>query len=224
VTVLTGVWHYSFHVSDLDVSVGFYAGLLGMELVHRQEQDNAYTRRLVGYPDARLLVAQLRLPGAAGATATGTVSSHTLELVEYVVPRPARVPLERALPGTGHLAFAVARVPAIGAVAGPLRETLGRLLGAVRPRPGYSLVHGELGPEHVIVAGGEPVLIDVEGLMFADAEWEHAYLRMRLGDRYALLDPGDLDPARLELYALALHLSLVAGPLRLAGGPVTWGP
>lgn len=111
-TVLTGVWHYSFHVSDLDVSVGFYAGLLGMELVHRQEQDNAYTRRLVGYPDARLLVAQLRLPGAAGATATGTVSSHTLELVEYVVPRPARVPLERALPGTGHLAFAVDDVAA----------------------------------------------------------------------------------------------------------------
>jgi catechol 2,3-dioxygenase-like lactoylglutathione lyase family enzyme len=103
VTVLTGIWHYSFHVSDLDASIGFYAGLLGMELVHRQEQANAYTRRLVGYPDARLLVAQLRVPVAP----TGTVSSHTLELVEYVVPRPAPVPLERALPGTGHLAFAV---------------------------------------------------------------------------------------------------------------------
>jgi catechol 2,3-dioxygenase-like lactoylglutathione lyase family enzyme len=103
VTVLTGVWHYSFHVRDLDVSIGFYAGLLGMDLVHRQEQANAYTSRLVGYPDARLLVAQLRLPAAP----TGTVSSHTLELVEYVVPRPAPVPLERALPGTGHLAFAV---------------------------------------------------------------------------------------------------------------------
>ncbi len=99
---LTGVWHYSFHVSDLDTSVDFYAGLLGLELVHRQEQANAYTRRLVGYADAHLRVAQLRVPGAAA-----TVSSHTLELVEYVVPRPAAVPLERALPGTGHLAFAV---------------------------------------------------------------------------------------------------------------------
>jgi hypothetical protein len=118
-----------------------------------------------------------------------------------------------------HLAFAAARVPAIGGLAGPLRRTLGHLLGAVRERPGYSLVHGELGPEHVIVANGEPVLIDVEGLMFADPEWEHAYLRMRLDDRYAALDPGDLDPARLELYSLALHLSLVAGPLRLAGEP-----
>ncbi len=101
-SVLTGVWHYSFHVSDLDASVGFYAGVLGMELVHRQEQANAYTRRLVGYPDAHLRVAQLRVPGPAA-----TVSSHTLELVEYVVPRPSPVPLERALPGTGHLAFAV---------------------------------------------------------------------------------------------------------------------
>jgi hypothetical protein len=130
---------------------------------------------------------------------------------EPFVPAPGPGPLLAAT------ALPAARVPAIGAVTGPLRETLGRLLIAVRPRPGYSLVHGELGPEHVLVAGGEPVLIDVEGLMFADAEWEHAYLRMRLGDRYAPLDPGDLDPARLEVYALALHLSLVAGPLRLAG-------
>lgn len=100
---LTGVWHHAFHVSDLDASVDFYAGLLGMELVHRQEQANAYTRSLVGYPDAELRVAQLSLTGAA----RGTVSSHTLELVEYVVPRQAPAPLERALPGTGHLAFAV---------------------------------------------------------------------------------------------------------------------
>ncbi len=116
-----------------------------------------------------------------------------------------------------HLLFAAARDPQVAAVAGDLRAVVGRLQDAVRPRAGYSLVHGELGPEHVIVApGDEPVLVDVEGLMFADAEWEHAYLRMRLGRRHAVLDPGDLDPARLELYRVALHLSLVAGPLRLA--------
>ena len=118
-----------------------------------------------------------------------------------------------------HLAAAAAGVPELAAVAGRLRGELGRRLDGVRPRQGYSLVHGELGPEHVLVAPDGPVLVDVEGLVYADAEWEHAYLRMRLGDRYPPLDPGDLDPARLTLYRLALHLSLVAGPLRLADAP-----
>ena len=74
-----------------------------MELVHRQEQDNPYTRLLVGYPDASLQVAQLKLPGQS----TGTASTHLLELVEYVQPRKRVDSLERCLPGTGHMAFAV---------------------------------------------------------------------------------------------------------------------
>ncbi|MEV5879986.1 hypothetical protein AB0L75_38405 [Streptomyces sp. NPDC052101] len=44
--------------------------------------------------------------------------------------------------------------------------------GAVRPRAGHSLVHGELGPDHVLLdVCGRPALIDVEGLMYFDAEW-----------------------------------------------------
>ncbi|MEX0743631.1 MAG: VOC family protein, partial [Actinomycetota bacterium] len=56
---LRGVWHFSFTVSDLDRSIAFYRDLVGLELVHTQEQDNTYTRRLVGFPDAVLRVAQL---------------------------------------------------------------------------------------------------------------------------------------------------------------------
>ncbi|MFJ8884774.1 hypothetical protein ACIRJR_15395 [Streptomyces sp. NPDC102402] len=65
---------------------------------------------------------------------------------------------------------------------------------------------------------GRAVLIDVEGLMHFDAEWEHVFLRLRFHDRYAALSRPGLDPRRLDLYMLAMRLSLVAGPLRLLDG------
>jgi hypothetical protein len=80
-----------------------------------------------------------------------------------------------------------------------------------------ALVHGEIGPDHVLLdRRGEPVLIDIEGLMYFDPEWEHVFLRMRFGDHYARLRHAELDPDRLHLYQLAQHLDLVAGPLRIA--------
>jgi hypothetical protein len=89
----------------------------------------------------------------------------------------------------------------------------------VRPRSEYGLIHGELGPDHVLVDRlGQPVLIDIEGLMFFDAEWEHAFLRIRFGEHYQWLDRGNLDEQRLAFYTLAMRLSLVAGPLRLLDG------
>ncbi|MER6005481.1 VOC family protein [Nonomuraea angiospora] len=99
---MRGVWHFSFTVSDLDRSVEFYRDLLGFALVHRQEQDNDYTRRLVGYPDAVLRVAQLAVPGQPRG-----VSTHDLELVEYVRPTGAPRDPARHLPGAAHLALTV---------------------------------------------------------------------------------------------------------------------
>ncbi|HVU91377.1 MAG TPA: VOC family protein, partial [Jatrophihabitans sp.] len=62
---------------------------------------NAYTRRLVGYPDARLRIAQVRFPGGPGA------SSHHLELVQYLSPQGTRGDANICNPGAAHLAFAV---------------------------------------------------------------------------------------------------------------------
>jgi lactoylglutathione lyase len=98
-----GVWHFSFTVSDIERSIEFYTGLLGLELVHRQTQDNAYTRRLVGYPDARLKVAQLAVPGQPRV-----YSTHDLELVEYQQPRGLRGDTNMFNPGAAHMAFVVA--------------------------------------------------------------------------------------------------------------------
>jgi catechol 2,3-dioxygenase-like lactoylglutathione lyase family enzyme len=99
---LVGVWHFSFTVSDLDRSIAFYRDLLGLQLVHTQEQDNAYTRRLVGLPDAVLRVAQLAVPGQPKA-----ISTHDLELVEYVRPRGERRDGRICDPGAPHLALTV---------------------------------------------------------------------------------------------------------------------
>lgn len=100
--MLRGVWHFSFTVADLERSIAFYRDLLDFELVHVQEQANEYTRRLVGYPDAHLKVAQFAVPGLPRG-----VSTHDLELVEYVAPRGSRGDVEICNPGAAHLAMAI---------------------------------------------------------------------------------------------------------------------
>ncbi len=100
--MIRGLWHVSFTVSNLDRSVEWYTKVLGLEYVRGQVQDNEYTRRLVGFPAARLKVAQLRIPNL-----TIPVSRHHIELVEYEQPRGAVVPLQTNSPGVGHWAFVV---------------------------------------------------------------------------------------------------------------------
>ncbi|MDH6220137.1 phosphotransferase family protein [Streptomyces pseudovenezuelae] len=111
------------------------------------------------------------------------------------------------------------REPRAAAVRDQLADAVRKLAAAVRPRDRHTLIHGELGPDHVLVtADGHPALIDIEGLMYFDLEWEHVFLRLRFGPHYDVLRTPDLDEDRLRLYRLAMHLSLVAGPLRLLDG------
>ncbi|MFJ8044297.1 phosphotransferase family protein [Kitasatospora sp. NPDC096147] len=127
-----------------------------------------------------------------------------------------RTVLDRAL---ADLAEAATRDERMAAVRDRVAARLHDLAGRVRPRAEHVLVHGELGPDHVLVDGrGEPVLIDIEGLMYFDAEWEHVFLRLRFDEHYHHLRVDGLDQRRLALYALAMSLSLVAGPLRLLDG------
>jgi hypothetical protein len=101
-----------------------------------------------------------------------------------------------------------------------LKDRLGELAATVRPRAEYSVVHGELGLDHVLVdADGSPVIIDIEDLMYFDVEWEHARMQVRLGRDWArTVGVDDLDEARLGLYMLSQRLFLVAGPMRLLDG------
>ncbi|MFE4545912.1 phosphotransferase family protein [Streptomyces sp. NPDC056785] len=126
------------------------------------------------------------------------------------------VVLDRAL---RDLAEAASRDPRIAGARDRLEERLLDLAAAVRPRAEHSVVHGELGPDHVLVdQDGRPAVIDIEGLMYFDVEWEHVFLRIRFHDSYPPLASGGLDEDRLALYLLAQRLSLTAGPLRLLDG------
>jgi hypothetical protein len=116
-----------------------------------------------------------------------------------------------------HLAEARARRPELPEA---LIDALSLALNRVEPRdPKHALIHGELGPDHVYLDRDDlPVLIDIEGLMHFDIEWEHAFMAFRFGSMYKHLRPTGLDPSRLNLYTLCLRISLIAGPLRLLDG------
>ncbi|MCX4834703.1 aminoglycoside phosphotransferase family protein [Streptomyces sp. NBC_00006] len=124
--------------------------------------------------------------------------------------------LERALV---NIATAVPRDTRAAAGEGRLEEKLRTLHAALEPRTEFGVVHGELCAEHTLVGpDGEPVIIDIEGLMYTDTEVEHCWMRMRFGSYYEALRNPELDPRRLKFYQYVMHLDLVGGPLRIAEG------
>jgi catechol 2,3-dioxygenase-like lactoylglutathione lyase family enzyme len=100
--VIIDLLHFSFTVSDINRSVEWYTSVLGLELVHRQRQENEYTPVLVGISGAVLEVAQLKIPGIASP-----YSTHMLELIEYVFPVGERPELPTSNVGVAHLALLV---------------------------------------------------------------------------------------------------------------------
>ena len=99
-----------------------------------------------------------------------------------------------------------------------IREMLGSLRGAIKPRTTYNLVHGELDPSHVLVRESDDAvfLVDIEGIAFADLESEHAFLKWRFTeDDYRSLARDDLDEERTAYYKLRMHVSLVYAGSRL---------
>lgn len=105
--MIEAIWHVSFTVSDLGRSLEFYCGPIGLEVVAEQRQANDYTRRLVGFPDADLSVAQLRLPGSSVGA-----SGHHLELVQYHQPHSPLPTPARNTVGAAHLAFVTSDIHA----------------------------------------------------------------------------------------------------------------
>lgn len=101
--MIADILHTGFSVRDLDVSVDWYTRVLGLELVHRQRGDNAYTRTLVGVADAVIEVAQFAVPGRPSR-----YSTHMLELIQYTRgagPDHRDLAVNRV--GTAHLALIV---------------------------------------------------------------------------------------------------------------------
>lgn len=96
--MITGFEHMGITVSDLDRSLHFYCGLLGMRLDGRFRKSEPYVQRVVGhYPDVTLEIAMLTIPG----------TETEFELIQYhgVDGRP--VDADTGNPGTGHLSVFV---------------------------------------------------------------------------------------------------------------------
>lgn len=91
-------YHTGLTVRDLERSIAFYGGLLGLEVARRQESATPYIARLTGVPGAHLKVAYLRPCGGAGPF---------LELLEYVSPAGTPVDTTPCNPGNAHVCFVV---------------------------------------------------------------------------------------------------------------------
>jgi lactoylglutathione lyase len=87
--------HMGIQVADLDRSIEFYRDILDFELVFRWNPQAEYIRTVVGYPEADIHAAVLRMPG----------SEVFLEILEYRNVEKSAVDTRTANPGTAHMAF-----------------------------------------------------------------------------------------------------------------------
>jgi catechol 2,3-dioxygenase-like lactoylglutathione lyase family enzyme len=106
--MLREIFHFSFTVSDIEASIIWYRDVLGLEFVHRQRQENEYTRQLVGMPDAIMEVAQFKVPGIGPR-----LSTHVIELVQYVQPIGEQHHHRLNDVGTPHIAFLVTDIQSL---------------------------------------------------------------------------------------------------------------
>jgi len=106
--MILGQLHHGIVVSDIERSIRWYCDGLGLELVHRQRQENPYTPILVGVPQAVLEVAQLKIPSSLPA-----VSTHDIELIEYVQSGTSGDIAPVNQPGSAHLGFFVTEIEAM---------------------------------------------------------------------------------------------------------------
>jgi catechol 2,3-dioxygenase-like lactoylglutathione lyase family enzyme len=88
------VHHVGFTVSDLERSLGFWEGALGMRQVMRQERRGGYLEAIVKEPDCYVLQCQLEL------TEGGT----RVELFQYVEPEGDTVRTRPRDVGFAHVA------------------------------------------------------------------------------------------------------------------------
>jgi diaminopimelate decarboxylase len=100
--------HVSVTVGDLDRSLGFYNGLLGIPVLERGESVGGPVAEITGFPDARVFWADLGLPG-----------NQVLELLEYASPRGEQRDGGTNDPGSAHMSL---RVDDAAAVHGRLVE------------------------------------------------------------------------------------------------------
>jgi catechol 2,3-dioxygenase-like lactoylglutathione lyase family enzyme len=88
--------HFSATVADMDRALGFWRGLLGLELVGRGIVEYEHLDRIVGLPGTRIEWAELKIPGGG-----------LVELFRYLNPPGRPVTGNVNDPGRTHLCLEV---------------------------------------------------------------------------------------------------------------------
>jgi lactoylglutathione lyase len=99
---ILGAHHTSFTVANLEQSLAFFRDILGFEVAVTREVRDDYFGRIVGLPGSAVKFALLRIPGG-----------HHVELLEYLHPPGQSVAPRPCDPGSSHLAFLAADLPAL---------------------------------------------------------------------------------------------------------------
>jgi lactoylglutathione lyase len=97
---IVGADHTSYTVSNLDNSLDFYIGKLGLELLWQRKIEDHYFCEIIGFPNCTVQAAHLRIPG----------STHHIELFEYVAPGSQKVDLHTNNVGSSHVSFLVENI------------------------------------------------------------------------------------------------------------------
>jgi lactoylglutathione lyase/glyoxylase I family protein len=91
-----GLDHASISVGDLERSLAFYHGLLGLAILGTGDDAGPEVAAITGFPGARVCYADL-----------DTGSGHILELLQYLTPQGTALAQELCDPGSGHIALRV---------------------------------------------------------------------------------------------------------------------
>ena len=94
---IVGADHTSYTISNLENSLDFYIGKLGLELLWQRRIEDAYFCDIIGFPNCSVRAAHLRIPG----------SNHYLELFEYIAPGGQKADVRTNNVGSSHVALLV---------------------------------------------------------------------------------------------------------------------
>jgi len=95
--MISGLFHSGITVSDLEQSLEFYGGRLGIEHIRSQVSDQPYLSGVTGFPDCSLKIGFAQVEG----------DTSVLEIVEYVRPKGGLAGAGFGRVGTPHLGWAV---------------------------------------------------------------------------------------------------------------------
>jgi catechol 2,3-dioxygenase-like lactoylglutathione lyase family enzyme len=101
---VTGLDHAGLSVADLERSLAFYEGLLGLPLAGIAREESPDISAIVGQGGVRVRIADLMLPGGG-----------VLELLQYEHPAGAPVQASHTQAGTAHVALGVRDLTALHA-------------------------------------------------------------------------------------------------------------